>query len=255
MLVRVGIHPSPRFGAALREIGAAALISANALRKRGRFRRIKPGAFGGHDDIALDSAGFVAMFRYGGYPWTVAEYLDLVASWPWTWWAAMDFCCEPEIARNRDEVRRRVRQTVDKLAECRRDAAARSLRLPMPVLQGWEPDDYERCAALMPDLPDLVGLGSVCRRNLGGDAGLFSILNRLDRRLPENVRLHLFGVKGAAIGALLGHPRVASVDSMAWDMGARKTLELPRTVTKKIDFMCTWWRDQTSARSLFGEPS
>lgn len=252
MKVRVGIHPSGRYGSALKEIGAAALISANALRKRGRFRRMKPEAFGGHLDVALDSAGFVAMVRYGGYPWSVSDYVELAAAWPWAWWASMDFCCEPEVARDRDEVRARIGRTVERLAECRVEATRFGIVEPMPVLQGWQPDDYERCADLMPDLPTLVGLGSVCRRNLSGEDGIVAILGRLDRRLPRHVQLHLFGVKGQAIHALVGHPRIASVDSMAWDMAARREIVGSRTVTKKIDFMCRWWREQTTARSLFG---
>src|SRR3546814_6831655 len=32
--------------------------------------------------ISLDSAGFSAMVAYGGYPWTVDDYLDLAATYP-----------------------------------------------------------------------------------------------------------------------------------------------------------------------------
>jgi hypothetical protein len=39
---------------------------------------------------------------------------------------------------------------------------------------------------------------------------------------------------------------------MAWDMAARKRLDGSKTVTKKVAFMCDWWREQTAARSLFG---
>lgn len=253
MLVRVGIHPSPRFGAALNEIGAAALISANALRRNGKFRTIKPGAFGGHQNIALDSAGFVAMVRYGGYPWTVTEYVRLAASFPWAWWASMDFCCEPEIAADRAAVSARIERTVGHLLVCRRVAGELGAAPPMPVLQGWHPDDYLRCADLFGNLPPLMGLGSVCRRNLTGPDGLYAILAQLDRHLPKHVRLHLFGVKGAAIQGLLGHPRIESVDSMAWDYAFRREFDPPRTVSRRIDFMRDWWRKQTAARSLFGE--
>lgn len=252
MKVRVGIHPSPRYGDALRDIGAAALISANALWRNGRFRRLKPDAFGGHADVALDSAGFVAMFLYGGYRWSVSDYVSLAASWHWAWWASMDFCCEPEIARNQDEVRERVRKTATKLIECRLEAEAQECSPPMPVLQGWSPDDYLYSAELSGDLPDLVGIGSVCRRNLSGDDGIIKILGRLDRSLPCHVGFHLFGVKGQAIQALVGHPRIRSVDSFAHDMEARRKLEIPRTVEKKIAVMCDWWSRQ-QAVSLFGE--
>ena len=38
---------------------------------------------------------------------------------------------------------------------------------------------------------------------------------------PTACRLHLFGVKSAGVAALASHPRVASIDSMAWDVEAR----------------------------------
>lgn len=250
--MRVGIHPSPRYGAALAEIGASALISANALYNRGKFRALRPGAFGGHSDIALDSAGFVAMVRYGGYRWSVDDYVTLAASFPWAWWASMDFCCEPEIASDRVTVASRITYTVEHLDACREAASRLGATAPMPVLQGWEPADYLDCAARMPDLPNLVGVGSVCRRDMRGPAGLIAILRALDATLPAHVRLHLFGVKGTAIAALVGHPRVASVDSMAWDYAFRRESKPPRTVTRRIDAMRAWWQRQTEPENLFG---
>lgn len=255
MIVRIGIHPWPRFGAALKSVGAAGFLSANALRRRtnASFRHPAAGVdFGGLTDIALDSAGFVAMVRYGGYRWSTAEYVELAASFPWAWWASMDYCCEPEVASNRDVVLDRVRLTAHRLVECQREARERGIPDPVPVLQGWLPDDYLRCADLLGDLPPLVGLGSVCRRNLRGPDGVLEIVRRLDVRLPAHVKLHLFGVKGDAIPIFLGHPRIQSVDSMAWDQAARRELAMPRTVEKRVGFMLDWWRRQTSHANLFG---
>lgn len=98
---------------------------------------------------------------------------------------------------------------------------------PMPVLQGWLPEDYRRSAdavaeVLGGDWPALVGVGSVCRRQVHGDDGLLAILAVLHEHLPAGVRLHAFGVKGTAIPHLLPfHDRIASIDSMAWDAAAR----------------------------------
>lgn len=71
--------------------------------------------------------------------------------------------------------------------------------------------------------PDLVGLGSVCRRRLQDEDGLLAIVSRLDAALPAHVRLHLFGVHSEAVEPLVsayGH-RLASYDSQAWGMAAR----------------------------------
>jgi hypothetical protein len=202
------------------------LLSANALwdHRRGRFRLPSPRLAGA--DIALDSAGFVAMIRYGGYRWPVQDYAALAAAWPWAWWAAMDYCCEPEIAADRGEVIRRVHLTAERLADCIEAAEEAASPPPMPVLQGREPDDYALSAGLTAEAiagrwPALVGVGSVCRRAVHGPDGLFAVVARLDRELPPGVRLHLFGVKGAALARFHDWPRVASTDSQAWDLAAR----------------------------------
>jgi hypothetical protein len=69
--------------------------------------------------------------------------------------------------------------------------------------------------------PDLVGVGSVCRRRLLGEDGLMRVLDTLEGVLPAHVRVHLFGVKSTAISKLKDRPRVASVDSMAGSSAAR----------------------------------
>lgn len=256
MLIRVGIPACfTRFTAVAREIDAPVLISANAFWRDGRFRRARPSIFNG-TDVALDSAGFVAMARYWGYPWSLGEYVDFAGRLKPTWWAAPDYCCEPEIARDRAEVLDRVIRTAFKLDWARQVAADRGISAPMPVLQGWLPEDYLRCAALIPDLPVLVGVGSVCRRPLRGRAGVLRIVAELDRALPAHVRLHLFGVKGSAIGALAGHPRIYSVDSAAWDAAARRqrleNRQASATVEYRSGYLRRWYSEQRHALGIFG---
>lgn len=256
MLVRIGIPPGPSYGGALKSIGAAGLVSANALRRRDNrsFRMPVIGQdFGGLSDVALDSAGFVAMVRYGDYRWTVNDYVDLAGSFPWAWWASMDYCCEPQIAHDKVEVRDRVRRTAEGYVSCLAKARDRGIPDPMPVLQGWAVDDYLCSVDLLKDPPSLVGVGSVCRRDLHGPDGLISILAALDRVLPKHVALHLFGVKGTAIPLLLGHPRIASVDSMAWDAACRRECPSPRPVSKRVSYMVDWYRRQTSHSNLFAQ--
>lgn len=299
MIIRVGV---PATGGGLWDAacaeGAPVLVSAGALWNAKRKRFNAPGVPAWLADVALDSGGFVAMRRFGGYRWTVDQYVDLVVrgrallqrpterdddigGWgpPWAWWAAMDFCCEPEVAGDRCEVLARVDRTVELFVDCVGAAEAwraegvTDLADPMPILQGWRPDDYLRCAegieaALRATnscscsdegcraewhrpvgLPDLVGVGSVCRRELGGPDGLEAVLRALDCALPKRVRLHLFGVKSEAVGALRGHPRIASVDSMAWDFGARRTANgEPNTVERRAGRLSAWYRGQLLRR-------
>lgn len=271
---------------------APVLISAGSCYREGRGL-LPPGdaawmAYG----ASLDSAGFTAMMQ-GGYRWSVDEYVDFIVQggtaggtrpFAWSWWSAMDFCCEQEIAANRDEVERRIDATIASLGETLacvdewRDEGAGALPDPLPILQGRTVADYTRCAdglarelraAGRDGLPELVGVGSVCRRQLHGPEGLLPILSGLDRALPPHVRLHLFGVKGDVLSHLGGlRRRVASVDSMAWDFAARmdaRKAGVSCTVERRAAAMRDWYRRQvdkvlgvevtSSAQlSMFGAP-
>jgi hypothetical protein len=258
-LVRVGLPiAGGQLAEAARLLGAPVMISANALARRwpraDRAQRPFPGFRPPPEslhglDIALDSAGFVAMSLHNGYPWSVGAYYDLVASHPFTWHAAMDCCCEPEVARDADAVALRIAETARLYGLCRAEARHRGLSDPVPVLQGWHPDDYLRCLDLLPiaDWPDLVGVGSMCRRHL---PGLVAVVDRLDRALPGHVGLHLFGVKSAGIDLLRSHPRIVSVDSQAWDAGARMRHGGCPPMPVRIDALRAWY-----ARQLQGRPA
>lgn len=258
MIVRLGIPSSfGRFCGAAQELGASMMVSANAMRRKDRGFRVPKVLSAIAPDVALDSAGFVAMVRYGGYPWSVSEYVALAAAHPWAWWASMDFCCEPETLKRRGlAVADCIRETVLKLRDCQTAADNREAAHPMPVLQGWSPSDYLRCFDQMQafPLPDLIGVGSVCRRSLGGADGLMRVLASLDAGLPPRFVFHLFGVKGAAIRALAGHPRVHSLDSMGWDFAARREKKPGQscTVAYRISHMRRWYGQQSLAQGLFG---
>jgi hypothetical protein len=89
-----------------------------------------------------------------------------------------------------------------------------------PVLQGWTLADYLRCAEMYEDAgvdlaaADVVGLGSVCRRQSTAEIG--AIVGALAGR---GYRLHGFGVKIEGL-AQYGH-MLTSADSQAWSLGAR----------------------------------
>lgn len=246
MQIRLGIPTSfRRFSAVAKwELNAPLLVSANALRRdNGQFVQPRADLFAGAD-IALDSAGFVAMVRYGGFPWSLRDYVTLAASYPWAWWAAMDYCCEREIAADAAQVDERIRKTVLSLRDCNDEAERQGIARPLAVLQGWTPADYLRCYEWMlpQNLPDLIGIGSVCRRPLSGPDGLLNVIGYLDGQLPPRHRFHLFGVKGAAVASLAGHPRIASIDSMAWDAGCRRRHKGSRTIDVRADYMRAWYR-------------
>jgi hypothetical protein len=249
--------------AAVRDLGAPVLFSANAFsvwsRAGGRraWRRFRTNHLALLDglDVVLDSAGFVAARCYGSYPWTVDDYLDFAAAYPFRWFAAMDFCVEPEIARDRAAIAGRIKATVSSLARCLEGAEARGVRARlMPVVQGRTPDDYTGCLEAVQSVAGrtaLLGVGSVCRRPATGPDGVLAIVDRLDRELgADAARLHLFGVKSTTAAALAHHPRIASFDSQAYGVQARRlahSLGCSKTNDLLVSVMTAWYHAQRLA--------
>jgi hypothetical protein len=262
-------------------LGASVMISANSCWRKDTGLQPPGDAAWMYYGACLDSAGYTAM-KQGGYRWTVDEYVDFVVQgghregrpFAWRWWAAMDYCCEPEIAADRAEVERRIDATVASLGETLdyvdawREDGAHDLPDPLPTLQGRTVADYLRCADGLAGelrargrdgLPQLVGIGSVCRRHLHGPDGLLNIIRGLDEALPSGVRFHLFGVKGSALTHLrrlgLIH-RVESVDSLAWDYEATISAQKARiscTVEHRAGCMRRWYKANVD-RARAGAP-
>jgi hypothetical protein len=168
---------------------------------------------------ALDSGGFTELGTYGGWRTSEADYVRAVRRYQdeigWLDFAApQDWMCEPGIlAQTGLSVIDHQRRTVDNYLRLRESG------LPfIPVLQGWERDDYLRCVDLYEAsgvrLGDevRVGLGTVCRRQAMTEAERIVLSLR-------PLRLHGFGMKVTGLqryGYLL-----ASSDSMAWSFAGR----------------------------------
>jgi hypothetical protein len=251
--IRVGL-PSPGGGLAraARGLGFKVMVSANSFFRRDADHEVVAVRPPGRDlvglDAALDSSGYIAMRHYGGYSWTLEAYVHrVVAAFPWAWYAAPDYSCEPGVAACRSAVRFRQAATVALYTACARVAEDAGLPAPVPVLQGWWPEDYHRCWEMLalPEAPLLLGVGSICARHVRGPDGLMAVLERLDRVLPPTVRLHLYGVKSDGIEAVLREcaldGRVRSVDSMAWDVEARARYRTGRTIARRVAVMREWY--------------
>lgn len=284
---RLSLAAVERYEAGLIDGVMLSASSMWATRRRGPGRFVEPTCALDDVPLVIDSAGFVAASKWGGYPWSPEAYVEHIATMSHrpVWWSSMDLCCEPEVAEDAATVRHRIEETARLLARCRAlaarwrdvDADTRASLAkykwpsdsdetgqsatsetaepdsfisgniselwpqdPLPILQGWSPDDYLYSAELTDVVlttrglagrwPDLVGLGSVCRRRLQGEDGLLAIVSRLDRVLPTHVQLHLYGVHSEAVEPLIaayGH-RLASYDSQAWGQGARHDAQARR---------------------------
>lgn len=176
---------------------------------------------------SLDSGGFTELSMHGQWTLPAADYARAVRRYRdevgmMDWAAPQDAMCEPWILDKSQAwlggtVEAHQRWTVDNLLQLRHIAAD----LPIiPVLQGWQMDDYLRhidmydtAGVQLTDEP-VVGLGSVCRRQATRE------ITALVHRLADlGLRLHGFGVKTSGIAAY-GY-RLHSADSMAWSYGGR----------------------------------
>lgn len=195
----------------------AAFVSVNRLRKR-------KGPFPVGDWI-MDSGAFTEISTHGHYRTAVSEYAAEIRRWAGTGnllaAVAQDYMCEPFIvAQTGLSVHEHQRLTIERydalLAE---DTGVYIL----PVLQGFDPQDYARHVAMYGDrlAPDQwVGVGSVCKRNSDPRA-VAAVLLAIKQVRPD-LRLHGFGLKSTALSDPLIRSLLHSADSMAWSFSARK---------------------------------
>lgn len=215
---------APLFFVGLHQPGDArhfdrAFISINRI--RGRRKPIPC------RDVGVDSGAFREIELFGGYRHGVDEYASelrrLHASGVVniTFAVAQDYMCEAfMLAKTGLTVADHQRLTIE-----RYDAlVAEALPFPiLPVLQGYQPEDYARHVRAYGDRLTSgmwVGVGSVCKRN-GSPEQVVAVLMAIKAARPD-LRLHGFGVKQTS----LLHPGVRellySADSMAWSFAARR---------------------------------
>jgi hypothetical protein len=189
---------------------------------------------------ALDSGAFTELSRHGNwdhgptprqYAARIRRYTDHIGHLAWA--APQDWMCEPAIlTRTGLTITGHQQRTITSVLQLR-DADP---GLPViPVLQGWTPSGYLRCAdayhhaGINLAAEPLIGIGSICRRQATTQTEL--ILATLHAR--GLTRLHGFGIK---IQGLIrcGH-LLTSADSMAWSFAARHQPPLPGCETRHLN--------------------
>ncbi|MCO1582034.1 hypothetical protein M8C13_40425 [Crossiella sp. SN42] len=209
--------------------GVPLFVSDSRLRARRTFPRAAA-------PWCLDSSGFTQLQQHGRWTFTPQQYIDRALRYSeeigrLRWIAPMDHMCE-WIVRHGGRLGRMVfagtglsteahlNLTVDSVAQLR-DLARGRVHV-IPVVQGDQQEDYERCALLYEragfDLTrePVVGLGSVCRRQ--GTVEAHRIIQALHAHGIRN--LHGFGVK--TLGLLRYGHLLTSADSLAWSDDARR---------------------------------
>ncbi|WP_330348743.1 deazapurine DNA modification protein DpdA family protein [Streptomyces sp. NBC_00582] len=210
---------------------------------------------------ALDSGGFTELSMHGTWRTPACVYLAAVRRFRdeigrMEWAAPMDWMCEPWITGLTGlSVAEHQRRTIDNFLSLR--SAAPDLPIA-PVLQGWEPDDYRRCAddyeKAGVDLAaePVVGLGSVCRRQATGQAA--TIVTTLAER---GLSLHGFGFKTLGLRSC-GHA-LTLADSLAWSYDARRkppmTGHTHKNCANCLDYALNWRRSVLSSLPSWHQPA
>lgn len=216
------------------------------------------------NDWILDSGAFTQVNKgYGmgidfchqdnGYSISTRRYAELIARWSscgnLVAACAQDFMCEdfmfehainpetgePKTLEERwamDDMTRGAsipehqEMTVSRYLNLRHQVREIGCETPiMPVIQGYEIEDYLACIDLYESwhaLPEgsYVGIGSVCKRNTNAHT-VEGLLEALRDRRPD-LRMHGFGLKVTALKSPAVRQILESSDSMAWSYAARK---------------------------------
>lgn len=174
-------------------------------------------------DWALDSGGFSEISTHGKWTISAQEYARSVEVYQQEvgrldWAAPQDWMCEPHILRKTGlTVKVHQVRTIHSLLELRSLSSQVHF---IPVLQGWEPEDYLRHIEMYVDAgidltsESVVGVGSVCRRQ--GMDQAETIMRSIS---SMGINIHAFGFK--LTGLYRCADTLTSADSMAWSFSAR----------------------------------
>lgn len=195
----------------------AAFVSVNRLRDR-------KGPFAVGDWI-MDSGAFTEISTHGHYRHDVAAYAAEIRRWAGNGTllaaVAQDFMCEPFIlAKTGLTVQQHQAMTIERYDALLAEDTGVYI---MPVLQGFEPEQYIRHMVnygtrLKHGM--WVGVGSVCKRN-GDPRAVAAVLHAIKLARPD-LRLHGFGLKTTALADPLVQSLLFTADSMAWSFAARR---------------------------------
>lgn len=174
----------------------------------------------------MDSGAFMELLQHGRYRHSPEEYAREIIRW----WSngllvaavSQDYMCEPLILEKTGlSVPEHQRLTIERYDVIR--PLAWPLVYVLPVLQGYEPEEYvshiRQYGGRLGE-GQWVGVGSVCKRNANVDE-IEHVLMAIKDERPD-LRLHEFGVKLTALASSVVRSCLYSADSMAWSYSARK---------------------------------
>jgi len=199
----------------LRELKEPDVMINYATRDNTPFNTIKR--------LFTDSGGYSFMHKKGEYDTTDRHYLEYVERHDPHVWALRDYPCEAAVldkhGRTVDDHQRMTLDRHRSLMDLKDDYDITGT--PMAVLQGWTGPEYVSHMDAMRDagvLTDLVGVGSVCRRDATDQ--ILDVLHAVNDALPSGATIHAFGVKTDVLRGDIPD-KLRSVDTHSYDYRAR----------------------------------
>jgi hypothetical protein len=195
----------------------------------------------------MDSQAFTTIATYGGYPHPPEEYAAQIRRWKSNGnllaAVSQDYMCEPAmLAKTGLTVADHQRLTIgryDALLRCETGCYI------MPVLQGYEPDEYVAHVQQYGDRLKRgmwVGVGSVCKRN-SSPCLILDVLMAIKTIRPD-LGLHGFGLKLTALAHGTIRAMLKTADSMSWSFACRKNGSGAND-----------WRNARTFTSIVGKPA
>jgi hypothetical protein len=219
-----------------------AMISANALvRTKNGALQIRKAPIPVRRWM-MDSGAFSQVTKYGDFIISPEEYVRIAVRFQdcgdLACIVTQDYMCEPDVIKmlqdmgKQASVRIHQRKTVERYFEVLTEAKKQGLKVPvMPVLQGWEVEDYLYHFAMYEEARmelgiyspyEWIGIGSTCKRNKNPEV-VSDILDILDYNHGplSDYKIHLFGYKTTGLRCDKIKDRIYSSDSFAYDQADR----------------------------------
>lgn len=189
----------------------------------------------------MDSGAFTLLRQFGKYPFSYGEYLRSVKKFKPTYFANMDWCCEPDIVKaTKLSVLHHISHTVEngrQLIDFDRDKF-------VMVLQGWTIRDYFTCIDYVKDyglFTPVLGVGTMCCRK--NPTEVFNLLKNIKANIPDWCKLHCFGFSIDMLKFKEVYDLIDSIDTYAWcrEFGLNKNgvtevrIEVLKEYIKKIN--------------------
>ena len=184
--------------------------------------RTKPPLPNNMNTLFVDAGGYGILTKLKDYPFSPNTYFrDLRILKP-AYWGSMDYPCHPPFLKRlgRTVTEQIIATLNNQILLMEHDQFDQVPGQFIPVIQGWEMDDYLYCIDAMRDnglLTDYMAIGSLKRPRKGnnGPNQTKQLILQIAKELP-GTRLHIFGITLLILEDPMVAPAIYSGDSASW---------------------------------------